>query len=143
MIYWIFGAITVVSLFFFILANIDSNWYRSSSWDLVYNISVFPMVIAGFIFLIMTPFVIFCNVNPSGQLAAAQKERESIVYQYENNLYNGDFEISERELMNEIKDWNSKIASGKIGSKDFWVGIFYPNIYEELEFIELGENASE
>lgn len=33
--------------------------------------------------------------------------------------------------------WNTDLAFKKEAQRDFWVGIFYPNIYDEIDFIEM------
>ena len=40
-------------------------------------------------------------------------------------------------LMEDIEEWNTDLAYHKQIQRNFWVGIFYPNIYDDFEFIEL------
>ena len=39
--------------------------------------------------------------------------------------------------MNQIQDWNTDLAYRKTIQRNFWVGIYYPNVYDEFEFINL------
>lgn len=39
--------------------------------------------------------------------------------------------------MDEIREWNEDLAYRKAIQRNFWVGIYYPNIYDNLEFIPL------
>ena len=55
----------------------------------------------------------------------------------ENNLYDNDNDIGKKELMDEIREWNGDLAYRKAIQRNFWVGIYYPNIYDNLEFIPL------
>ena len=91
---------------------------------------IFGTVVAGIILII-------CNTNVDGEIALMEKRYESLVYQYENNIYENDNDLGKKELMNDIRDWNETLASRQAGQHDFWLGIFIPDIYDQLEFIEL------
>ena len=55
----------------------------------------------------------------------------------ENNLYDNDNDIGKKELMDEIHEWNGNLAYCKKIQRNFWVGIYYPNVYDNFEFIPL------
>lgn len=42
-------------------------------------------------------------------------------------------------LTKDIAEYNTVISTGRINQNDFWVGIFNPNIYDELPLIEVNE----
>lgn len=69
--------------------------------------------------------------------AVWEKQYESLTYQLDNRLYDNDNDIGKKELMNQIQDWNTDLAYRKIIQRNFWVGIYYPNVYDEFEFINL------
>lgn len=52
-------------------------------------------------------------------------------------MYRLDNDLGKRELMVDIQKWNTDLTRHKALETDFWVGIFYPNIYDQFEFIEL------
>lgn len=87
--------------------------------------------------VIMVLFAIAVNVSVDGEIAAKQQIHDSLVYQLEHNLYDNDNDIGKQELYEKITDWNADLARGKTLQDNFWIGIFYPNIYDRLEFIEL------
>ena len=53
-------------------------------------------------------------------------------------MYDNDNEIGKKELMNQIQEWNEDLAWYKANQKDFWIGIFIPNVFDQFEFINLG-----
>ena len=62
---------------------------------------------------------------------------ESLTYQYENAVFDEDDDvIGKKELYNQIQDWNEDLAYYQNIQDNFWVGIYYPNVFDQFEFIE-------
>ena len=103
-----------------------------------YSGPFFVIVIIGFIVaIIMLIVIIVENTNVDAYVAENQMRYEMLVYQYENNLYDNDNDLGKRDLMEDIQEWNEDLAYHRKAQDDFWVGIFYPNVYDQFEFIEL------
>lgn len=75
-------------------------------------------------------------------VARYQKRYESLTYQYENNFYNNNNDVGKYELVSQIEHWNTDLAYYKTIQRNFWVGIYYPNIYDQFEFIELDKEVN-
>lgn len=88
--------------------------------------------------IIMTICIIVNNSGISGLIAANQQRYDSLVYQLENDIYDNENDLGKKELYNQIQDWNEDLAKGKALQHDVWVGIFWPDIYDQFEFIGLG-----
>lgn len=98
------------------------------------------LVIAFLSFLvsiIMLVVIIVNNTNVDSYVAENQMRYEMLVYQYENDIYDNDNDLGKRELMEDIQKWNEDLAYRRKSQDDFWVGIFYPNVHDQFEFIEL------
>lgn len=109
--------------------NIAGVWPEVATW--------ITSVILGIVVLIMSACIIETNINADAKVAANQKRYESLIYQYENNVYDSDDDvIGKKELYNQIQEWNEDLARYRAKEKDFWVGIFYPNVFDQFEFIE-------
>ena len=109
--------------------NIASAWPEYVTWG--------ASVILGMVILIMSIVIIEANVPAEAKAEQYQMRYESLVYQYENDVYDGDDDVvGKRDLYCDIEYWNSDLAYRKRMQRDFWVGIFYPNIYDRFEFIE-------
>lgn len=98
------------------------------------------LVIAFLSFLvsiIMLVVIIVDNTNVDAYVSENQMRYEMLVYQYENDIYDNDNDLGKRDLMEDIQEWNEDLAYHREAQDDFWVGIFYPNVYDQFEFIEL------
>lgn len=87
--------------------------------------------------IIMLVVIIVDNTNVDAYVSENQMRYEMLVYQYENDIYDNDDDLGKRDLMEDIQKWNEDLAYHRKAQDDFWVGIFYPNVYDQFEFIEL------
>ena len=131
MIFWITLIATVV---FTVLAIV---FFDSFDFEWVSMLSTIIAVIVGIAFVIMLIFVIVNNVGVEAKIEANKQRYDSLVYQAENNLYENDNDLGKKELVNQIQEWNEDLARGKALQDDFWVGIFYADIYDQFDFIPM------
>ena len=131
MIFWI----TLIAVVVFVVLSIV--FFDSLDFEWVSMLSTIISVIAGAAFVIMLIVVIFNNVGVEARIEAKKQRYESLIYQAENNLYENDNDLGKKELVNQIQEWNEDLAKGKALQDDFWVGIFYADIYDEFDFIPM------
>ena len=131
MIFWI----TLIAFVVFLALAI----IFADSWDFDWlgTTSAFISIFAGIALVVMLIFVICANVGINAQIESNKQKYDSLVYQAENNMYDNDNDLGKKELVNQIQDWNEGLARGKVLQNDFWVGIFYANIYDEFDFIPM------
>lgn len=135
MIFWL----CVILLFIGIaLIPLDELLYRKTNYggEWVKYIGIAIIVICIIVIFIMTLFIVVDHAIANSQAAAYQQRYNSLTYQLENNLYDNDNDIGKKALYQEIQEWNADLAYRKTAQRDFWIGIFYPNIYDQFEFIE-------
>lgn len=131
MIFWI---TLIVFVAFLALAIIFADsWY----FDLFGTTSAVISIFAGIVLVVMLIFVICANVGIDAQIESNKQRYDSLMYQAENNMYDNDNDLGKKELVNQIQDWNEDLARGKVLQDDFWVGIFYADIYDEFDFIPM------
>lgn len=128
MLFFIFVAIFVIG----VLAVIFTDELNNSHIVAMFILGV------GICLLVISTFIFAINyIGTEASIAGWEKRYESLTYQSENNLYDNDNDIGKKELMNEIRKWNEDLAYHKEIQRNFWVGIYYPNIYDNFEFIPL------
>lgn len=130
MILWIFIVVFVVSL---VMLAISTD----RCWDVIGGISILFLVLSGILSFVFGAYSISVISAEEGILASMQEKRAALVYQLENDIYDTDNGIGKKELYSEITEYNCEVAEGKIMQDNIWVYNLYPNIYDELELIEL------
>lgn len=131
MIFWI----TLIAVVVFVVLAIV--FFDSCDFKWVSMLSTIISVIAGIAFVVMLIVVIANNVGVEASIEANKQRYDSLIYQAENNLYENDNDLGKKELVNQIQEWNEDLARGKALQDDFWVGIFYADIYDEFNFIPM------
>lgn len=129
MIFWLCVLSIVVCLG---LATYVEKRFCKYSW-LFLAIALISLIVT----LVMLIDIIGSHTNVDAYVAENQMRYEMLVYQYENDIYDNDNDLGKRDLMEDIQEWNEDLAYNRKAQDDFWVGIFYPNIYDQFEFIEL------
>ena len=130
MLFWIFVALLILGIVLGVIA--DKNWL-----DGMMLVAITLTAIGVVCVLCSVCVMVWANVEADANVEKCQARYESLVYQYENNLYDNDNDVGKRELMADIERWNSDLSYRKAMQDNFWVGIYFPNIYDEFEYIEL------
>ena len=128
MLFFIFVAIFVIGLLAAIFTDEWSDLHLAALCTLGVGVSLLVISAIGF----ATSYI-----GTDASIAKWETQYESLTYQLENNLYDNDNDIGKKELMDEIREWNGNLAYHQAIQRNFWVGIYYPNIYDNLEFIPL------
>lgn len=111
-------------------------------FDVIGAISMAISVLLWVIVFFMSIAAVINNIGTKGLIAENEQRYESLLYQLEHDLYDNDNDLGKKELYNEIREWNEDLAHGKVMQHDLWIGIFYPDIYDGFEFIELDGEES-
>lgn len=100
-------------------------------------IGIITLLLSDLSSAIMITSALINNAGARGSIGAYKERYESLMYQLENNLYDNDNDLGKKELYNQIQEWNEDLARGKVMQNDFWFGVFYPDIYDYFEFIDI------
>lgn len=135
MLFWLFVILLVVGI-----ACIILEWwiweYTSCDVDWLKTIGIAITVFAVIAILISGIIMIDNYGNNEAYIAANNQIYESLTYQLENDLYDNDNDLGKKELYNEIQEWNKDLAYYQSIQDNFWFGIYYPNVFDQFEFIE-------
>lgn len=134
MLFIIFVVFLVVGIALKVLYDMLPYVYRREWMDCLGNVGIF----FGLVAVITSIGVFGLSLLPAqANLDTLEQTRASLVYQLENNLYDNDNDFGKKELMSEIQSFNESLAFHKKIQRDFWVGIYYANIYDDIQLIEI------
>ena len=122
----LFLAFIIIIIAGFVLFTFD--------WE---NLGITISVIGIFGIIVSVVVLAINYIGIDGYIARMNTRYETLVYQYENDIYDNDNDLGKRELMVDIQNWNEDLSSRRERQRDFWIGIYIPNIYDQFEFIEL------
>lgn len=124
MLFWIFviGAIACIAIYY-----LTDEWHDSL---------LASGVACSVVSIIMIISIICLNFAPDTHRQQNEQIQESIQYKIESGLYKDNLNILDKDIITEIKDWNNNLIFKKQYEKDFWIGIFIPNIYADLKMFD-------
>lgn len=98
------------------------------------------LVVVFGICAIISIIVISVNcIGSEGEKLAYEQRYESLIYKAKTESIRDEFGVINKDYIDEIQEWNENVVKLKNWEKDFWIGIFVPNIYGEFETIDLSE----
>ena len=132
MIFWIFVIALVVGIVLFVLSDNCSFFYN---WD---TVAVADICISIITIVTMGIIIVATHVTANGEKLANEQRYDSLIYKAETESIRDEFGIVNKEYIDEVQAWNENVIKYKEWQRDFWIGIFIPNIYDDFETIDLG-----
>ena len=130
MVFYLVVAALVISIIVIAIKNKISYDYH-----IIVDVSEVISIILGVVILFMTVAICIGNFGADAKAAKYKERYDSLVYQYENEIYCDDNAVY--DLLADIREYNEDLAYYQEIQDDFWIGIFYPNIFDQFELIEL------
>lgn len=113
--------------------HLDEHTYS----EVLYLICIIIGVVALVAALVLGICWIATVSTETGYAASQHQLYESLVYQAENSIFENDNDLGKAELVKQITEWNTSLASNREMSKSIWIGFLYYQCYDQFEFIPL------
>lgn len=129
MAFWIFVILAVVGYIGYAIAYLHEN-----------DIGVIFAIIAAIataITVILLCLIISTHLSAIGEKTKLEQRYDALIYKSQTESIRDEFGIVNKDYIDEVQEWNESIASNQRMQRDFWVGIFTPNIYDDFELIDL------
>lgn len=149
MLFWIFVILIALGIVLIISVSKISSKYSHRNEDnnkivkfLYFNDEPFIFtggaisVISGIIAVIMLAVIICQHCGIDAQVQKWRETYTALTYKLESGACRDEFGLLSKEIIDEIQHWNEDVAYNKRIQRDFWMGIFYPNVFDEFETID-------
>ena len=124
----------VIAIVFVIIGAVLICVDRYTDWT--FGIGIVLFIVSLFVLLLSGAFSIEANVNIDAKEAQLEARYESLMYKMESTTCRDEFGFLNKEIIDEVSQWNEDIAYGKSAQRDLWAGPFVPNIYDQFDFIK-------
>lgn len=88
--------------------------------------------ISGAFVFILTIALICISASAGANAERLKEEYKAILYKANSD----DFGLSNKEVVDEIQEWNMTLVYYQETRKNIWIRIFYPDVYGEMDTIE-------
>lgn len=65
-----------------------------------------------------------------------REQYKAITYKIESDVCRDEFGLINKEVIDEIQKWNKDVRFYQNIQDNFWLGIYYPNVFDEFETID-------
>lgn len=140
MIFWLSVIIFTVGIVILIANGIG----RALSYKYEYsNVSAFILsfgVVISLIsvvwFLVAGLILLLTQTNVAAYRQVNAEKYKALTYKLESEACRDQFGLLNKEIIDEVQRWNVKVTYYKTMEDNFWVGIYYPDVYGDLGTID-------
>ena len=143
MIFWLCLAILIIGIGLIVIGYIDWDYEKNKLFDFLYDnddtlkfIGGITTFISGFIMIIMITILCCMYIGIDARVEQSKETFDAITYKVESGACRDEFGLLNKEVIDEIQSWNESIIYNQKMQNDFWVGVFYPNAYDQFETID-------
>ena len=143
MIFWLCLAILIIGIGLIVLGCIDWDFEKNKLFDFLYDnddilgfIGGITTFISGFIMIIMITILCCMYIGIDARVEQSKETFDAITYKVESGACPDEFGLLNKKVIDEIQSWNERVIYNQKMQNDFWVGVFYPNVYDQFETID-------
>lgn len=129
MVYWLFILALAVEIFLYVICML-----RFLSWNIMKKLEV-AIPVTCIIILVSTVIIILANITAKHEKIALESSYNTLMEYKSVTDY-----LQNEHYITDVISWNITITSGKSIQRDFLIGIFIPNIYDDFDIITLKED---
>lgn len=131
MLFWIFVIILAVGIGLIVGSN-----FLYTFDDEVKIIGKLITVISTVVLAIMLSIICFNYVNIDAGIEKNKEIYNALEYKITSGACRDEFGLLSKEVIDEVQEWNEDVKYYQKAQYDFWVGIFYPNVFDQFETID-------
>ena len=143
MIFWLCLAILIIGIGLIVIGCIKWDYKKNKLFDFLYDnddilrfIGGITTFISGFVMIIMITILCCMYIGIDARVEQSKETFDAITYKVKSGACRDEFGLLNKEVIDEIQSWNEIVIYNQKMQNDFWVGIFYPNVYDQFETID-------
>lgn len=131
MVLWITLGLAAVGWLLYLIGGKIRKWRIRNALENVGG-GMVMIFTAAMVLMLITMVITYVGVD--ADFAKKQQHRDFLVAQYKTGVYNGSV-LSQYHLLQQVDEWNCTLAENQKLTHNYWVGIFVPNYWDDLEYI--------
>lgn len=121
---------------FIILFVVGIILYKVFEFEFLGNFGCFISIISGLAVIISLFLIIGEYTTMDSYLEKTREQYKAITYKIESDACRDEFGLLNKEVIDEIQEWNKDVRFYQNIQDNFWLGIYYPNVFDEFETID-------
>jgi polyferredoxin len=147
MLFWLFVIALVVGIILIVLGSKSWHgdkykWFYYHDEGLIVS-GIITVAVSSIALFIMLVSIICDYTCANGTLQEYRERYKALTYKVESGVCRDEFGLLNKEVVDEIQEWNEDVVYRKEMQNNFWIGIFYPDIYDGFETIDYEKYAKE
>ena len=140
MLFWIMFIILLISIGMIVIGN--KSWEREAHRFLYYHdegikyTGVAITIISVVIIIFMLIGICEGQITSKANTAKYEETYKALTYKLESGACRDELGLLSKSVIDEIQAWNEDVVSRQKMQNNFWVGIFYPDIYDNFKTID-------
>lgn len=121
---------------FIILFIVGIILYKVFEFEFLGDFGYFISIISGLAVIISLFLIIGEYTTMDSYLEKTREQYKAITYKIESDACRDEFGLLNKEVIDEIQEWNKDVRFYQNIQDNFWLGIYYPNVFDEFETID-------
>ena len=126
MLFWLFVILFVVGIIL----------YKTFEFEFLGDFGYIISILSGLAVIISLFLIIGEYTTMDSYLEKSREQYKAITYKIESDACRDEFGLLNKEVIDEIQEWNKDVRFNQNIQDNFWLGIYYPNVFDEFETIE-------
>lgn len=129
MLFWLAVIVFVAGIVMRIIMN-KKRWWKLDCP------SFFTIFMSSVVLVIMIIILCFQYIGVDARVEKNFEIYNAIEYKVTSGACRDELGLLSKEVIDEVQNWNKDVKYYQAVQDDFWIGIFYPNVFDQFETID-------
>ena len=140
MLFWLFVIIMIVGIVLYIVGHrywdFKKHHFLHEYGGTICGTGAVISVLSGIAIIIMGIILCCTYINVDAKVAENKERYTALEYKVTSGACRDELGLLSKEVIDEVQDWNEDLVYYQNVQDNFWIGIFYPNLFEQFETID-------